>query len=143
MKTFRILEKPGTWLFALIIYLMMIFMVSHLSSQQIGQLPIAVWDKLVHFLEYMPVGLMVTGLLHAKWPNVAWGRTIFGAIVIVAILGGLDEFHQSFVPGRTVSAGDVVADTMGATVGALSAAALLKGLRQRLVSVSASSNLHH
>lgn len=32
----------------------------------------------------------------------------------IAVLGGLDEFHQSFSPGRSVSAGDVAADFLGA-----------------------------
>jgi VanZ family protein len=40
-------------------------------------------------------------------------------LVMVLVLGALDEAHQSFVPGRTPSIGDLLADVVGGTLGAI------------------------
>ena len=39
--------------------------------------------------------------------------------VIVFALGGLDEYHQSLVPGRNATFGDTLADTVGGLFGAI------------------------
>lgn len=72
-------------------------------------------DKLVHGGLYLILGL-----------SLAWGkaRTGSGVPVVVLLLmgvgyGALDEWHQSFVPGRDVSVGDWVADSIGVMLGLL------------------------
>lgn len=77
-------------------------------------------DKVVHFALYFVLG----GAL-------AWGRTRTRALRRrmwttdgVLIAGGMlyaasDEWHQSFVPGRHPSGGDVVADSLGLLAGYL------------------------
>lgn len=40
------------------------------------------------------------------------------SILIVFTLGGIDEFHQYFVPGRGAQFTDVLIDTLGGSVGA-------------------------
>ena len=70
-------------------------------------------DKLVHFGIFAVFGIT---LAHAggRMP----GRLGHGALLAMGILYALsDEFHQSFVPGRTPSLGDLVADTVGLAVG--------------------------
>ena len=57
--------------------------------------------------------------------RLAW---IFAAIVLVAGYASLDEFHQSFVPGRTPAVSDVLLDTTGgAAAQAIAALMLLWG----------------
>lgn len=46
-------------------------------------------------------------------------RAAVVAIIAAAVFGATDEFHQSFVPGRDASLLDLLADTVGAVVGAL------------------------
>jgi VanZ family protein len=41
------------------------------------------------------------------------------AVLIVALYAATDEFHQSFVPGRTPLVSDVLIDTIGAVFGML------------------------
>jgi VanZ family protein len=70
-------------------------------------------DKLVHFGIFAVFGIT---LAHAgrRTP----GRLGHAALLAIGILYALsDEFHQSFVPGRTPSIGDLVADTVGLAVG--------------------------
>ena len=72
-------------------------------------------DKFVHGGLYLILGL-----------SLAWGKGRTGSGVPVALLlligvgyGALDEWHQSFVPGRDVSVGDWVADSAGVMLGLL------------------------
>ena len=72
-------------------------------------------DKLVHGGLYLILGL-----------SLAWGKASTGSGVPVVVLllmgvgyGALDEWHQSFVPGRDVSVGDWVADSIGVMLGLL------------------------
>lgn len=71
-------------------------------------------DKVVHFAVY---GLIGTLVCRAARPG--WGGAVT-AVVIVSAYGAADEWHQSFVPGRSSDLADWVADTLGgATAAAL------------------------
>lgn len=65
-------------------------------------------DKVAHAGAYGVLGALLT---------VATGRPWL-AVLIAAAFGVSDEFHQSFVPQRAADVYDVVADTVGATIGA-------------------------
>lgn len=41
------------------------------------------------------------------------------SILIVFVMGSIDEFHQYFIPGRGAQVSDVLLDTFGGTTGAL------------------------
>lgn len=66
-------------------------------------------DKMVHFAVY---GLLATLVCR----NGAGWRAAAGAWLIVAAFGATDEWHQSFVPGRSVELADWLADTLGAAL---------------------------
>jgi VanZ family protein len=73
---------------------------------------IAVYDSVVHFSLYTVLGFTLA------WARLRGPRYHHGAFVLLGIsLGVMDEFHQSFVPGRTPSIVDVFADTAGVIVG--------------------------
>lgn len=63
-------------------------------------------DKLTHFLVF---GLLATLVARCPGPALAWFP-----VLAVSAFGGLDEFRQSFTPGRFVEFADWVADTAGA-----------------------------
>jgi len=66
-------------------------------------------DKVTHFLVY---GLLATFVVRlGQKPKSAWI-----ALGLVSIYGLLDEWHQSFTPGRSVEFADWVADTLGAAL---------------------------
>ncbi|RKX91784.1 MAG: hypothetical protein DRP84_11070, partial [Spirochaetes bacterium] len=46
-------------------------------------------------------------------------KALFISIFLAVLYGLLDEFHQSFVPGRECSAYDLLVDSIGAVIGAL------------------------
>ena len=70
--------------------------------------------KTAHFVEYFIFSLLILKAIregrrdtHLRWA--------LAAILIVAGYASLDEFHQSFVPGRTPAISDVLLDTTGGT----------------------------
>jgi hypothetical protein len=63
-------------------------------------------DKVAHFFVY---GLLATLLVRLGRGPRARGL----ALLATALFGASDEWHQSFVPGRTCELGDWIADTSG------------------------------
>ena len=72
------------------------------------------FDKMVHLLVFGLVGVLV---LRSRKP-ISWSWA-FVSILLVSCYGAMDEFRQSFTPGRTVEGLDWMADTLGASVSIL------------------------
>jgi len=73
-------------------------------------------DKVEHFILYAGFGsLIYLALVHSSNPVIR-NYTFMGAIIIGITYGAIDEFHQSFVPGRTASIWDLMADGLGVTM---------------------------
>jgi VanZ family protein len=70
--------------------------------------------KSAHFVEYFIFSLLILRAIRAgrRDTRLTWA---LAAIIIVAGYAALDEFHQSFVPGRTPAVSDVLLDTTGGT----------------------------
>lgn len=80
--------------------------------------------KTAHFTEYFIFSLLILRAIRAgrQDTRLTWALL---AIIIVAGYAALDEFHQSFVPGRTPLVTDVLLDTTGGTVAQIVAAFVL------------------
>lgn len=81
------------------------------SRSQVAGPEIPHFDKLVHFLVY---GLLATLIVRIavvrSWPGLGGGW----AVVLAALYGAVDEWHQSIRPGRFVELADWLADSTGA-----------------------------
>jgi VanZ family protein len=90
-------------------------------------------DKVVHFCIY---GLLATLVCRAGrgWRAAAW------ALLATSAFGATDEWHQSFVPGRSCDVFDWLADTSGAAlaVGLYAGWAAYRQLLERPVLLPAS-----
>ena len=76
-------------------------------------------DKLFHALAYATLGSAYLLGLKPFWKE--HFLPLAGSTLILCLLYGLlDEYHQSFIPGRSVSVGDVAADVCGGLVAVLS-----------------------
>ncbi len=107
-------------------YMAVVFALSHSPSPPV---PRALWvlgDKTLHAVEYVPMGFLWARALRAAGARAAgWGW-------LAAVGFGLtDELHQAFVPRRDPSALDLLADAVGAAVGALAWLALFWAARWR------------
>ena len=77
--------------------------------------------KCAHFVEYFTLSLLVLRGIRAGRQETHLGWALV-AIGIVAGYAALDEFHQSFVPGREAAVSDVLLDTAGGVAAQLVAA---------------------
>ena len=105
------------WLWGPVLGLMAaIFLVS--DQPALPELPGRIPDVVAHALVYAVLGaLMLRALAGARWLRVTLGNAAL-AVVLSAAYGLTDEFHQSFVPGRTAEARDLAADAAGGAAGA-------------------------
>ncbi len=99
-----------------ILQMAIIFAASSLSDP--GPLPGGVSDKGGHLIGYVILSvLLLRALSGGRIAGVTW-RTALLAILGSTLYGLSDEFHQSFVPGRSPDAFDVMADAAGGCIGA-------------------------
>ena len=77
-------------------------------------------DKVAHFGFYGVVGFLFV-LWRRETGKGAAGAVVWAAI-FAALLGAVDEFHQQWIPGRSMEFFDWVADFAGGTAGAFGAA---------------------
>jgi VanZ family protein len=73
-------------------------------------------DKVVHFTMYAALGFLA---LRAAWvggSSLRWRRLLVVA-ACVSLWGALDEWHQQFIPSRSMELGDWIADSIGAIAG--------------------------
>ena len=75
-------------------------------------------DKLIHMSEYAILAILFARAIHhssqRKWMLMTWALAVY----FVAFFGITDEFHQSFVAGRTSDLVDWFADVSGGAIGA-------------------------
>lgn len=86
-------------------------------------------DHSGHFVGYALLGgLVLRALAMASWDRVSTTSGVSAWVIAVAY-GASDEFHQSFVPGRTPAVDDVIADALGAGVAVAVLTVAAVGLR--------------
>ena len=101
---------------ALLFYCAIIFWLSHQPSLPLPML-FEFQDKLHHFTAYFLMGVLAwrTGRHFVKSPF----TLAIVSVVFCSLYGISDEWHQSFVEGRTADAWDWVSDTIGASAALL------------------------
>ena len=71
-------------------------------------------DKLVHLVCFASLAFWVAFGFNIKKYSQFWISSVF-----VSVYGIIDEIHQSFTPGRSVSFFDWCCDSIGAVLGSL------------------------
>jgi len=100
-----------------VLWAALIFGLSSMSS--LPPPPGGLTDKHAHFVTYgVLAALVVWGLTDRAPARTTWAAAA-AAVALAALYGASDEWHQSFVPGREVSALDLAADTAGAAIAAV------------------------
>lgn len=100
---------------AAISYMGLIFYVSSIPGTEITS---PVDDRAAHFIEYLILGILFMFTAAAFVDRWTTGPMV--AVTLAGLLhGALDEWHQSFVPNRDVSARDVLFDALGTAAGVI------------------------
>jgi VanZ family protein len=69
-------------------------------------------DKVIHFTAYAALGAAMGWAARARS-----FRRALPWIAVVSMLGAADEWHQQFIPSRSMDVRDWMADTAGAAAG--------------------------
>jgi len=104
-------------------------MISYASSQPGLTVPFNIWDKAAHATEYGVLAALIWRAIGGSFLAAATPARAAAYLGACGLYGVLDEFHQSFVPGRDASALDVTADVVGAAV-VLAALWIVSSLRR-------------
>jgi VanZ family protein len=114
MKNFYVYQFPA------ILWALIIFILSSFPRILILDLGFDFQDKVNHFGAYLLLGILLSRAFHyQKKVKVLKEKTFWLVIVFGNFYGLSDELHQSFIPGRHTSLGDLVADSLGIIAGAL------------------------
>jgi VanZ family protein len=103
-------EDVKRWL-PVVLYAALIFAGSSVPGDAINT-RLTLHDKIIHATEYAGLAFLLAR---------AFGVRRWWLAIIVGVLYGVsDEFHQTFTPHRSGNdLGDIAADTVGSTIGAI------------------------
>lgn len=73
--------------------------------------------KVMHASVYFVLAFLIILVLNILFDNKRYILSFVLTIVLTIILAGFDEFHQTFVAGRTGQLKDVIIDNIGAVIG--------------------------
>jgi VanZ family protein len=112
MKGFRF---PRRWIWvAAILYSAGIVYLSSKTNPPVPEAIFRINDKVLHFIQYAIFGFLWRGALAQGFRRSSDARWTFRTTLLLGMLfGALDEFHQSFTPGRDADVMDWLADAAG------------------------------
>lgn len=97
-----------------VMYMAAIFFV---SAQSDPPMPAGVSDKSLHGLAYLGLAVLVIRAVAGRLPARLTWRVAAATLAITIGYAMTDELHQTFVPGRSADAADLLADAIGASAG--------------------------
>lgn len=120
-------KRPVAWLIAWNIWFVTLWLLSSGNPAPKGMPTIPHLDKIAHFgFFFGGAGLLCAWIRH-NFKKVSRFQCIWMTTTVGAIVGIIDEYHQSFTPGRTGNdVYDWLADVSGSITGAIVMIALLK-----------------
>ena len=107
-------SRPAALWGPVAVYMLAIFLI---SSRADAPLPPGLTDKQGHSLGYLGLGVTMTRALTGGFGAPVSISRGLAAIALTTAYGASDEWHQSFVPGRTADVADLRADATGAILG--------------------------
>ena len=105
-------SQLARWL-PVIAYMAVIF---YFSSLHEAPLPPGVGDKPAHAFGYLGFGMVIARALAGGMPPRITLRQVLIGLAIASLYGVTDEWHQSFVAGRTADIADWYSDSLGAAI---------------------------
>src|SRR5262245_29127466 len=97
----RLLWAP-VWMYMAVIYVMSSFPAPEVVDESN--------DKILHALAYGVMSLLIVRALSGAWQKPIGWATACAAVAIATAHGVTDEFHQWFVPSRSLDPIDAAAD---------------------------------
>jgi VanZ family protein len=127
---FEYLEKRKVALvyIPLIIYWIILLIATTVPEPDVPTFGVS--DKFKHFGAYFGLAVLLSISLHYQNKILLFKKKfLFASWLIATFYGLLDEFHQSFIPGRSAEFLDWLADSLGAAAGIIFVYYLMKLLK--------------
>ncbi|MBD3404413.1 hypothetical protein GF420_16095 [candidate division GN15 bacterium] len=99
-----------------ILYATLIIVASSIRDLATPQVRFLALDKLVHFIEYSIFAFITFRSFSHLGPRVSLNLAYLLCVLFVSIFALLDEFYQSFIPGRVMDIKDLAMDIGGAVL---------------------------
>lgn len=96
-------------------YMLLITLLSHVPQEDLPKSDLDSIDYPFHFAEYSILGFLLFRSITSD--ELLTFHPFYGSLLIGISFAILDEFHQSFVPGRHMSSTDVLFDSLGIVFG--------------------------
>ena len=96
-------------------YMLLITLLSHVPQEDLPKSDLDSIDYIFHFAEYSILGFLLFRSITSD--ELLTFHPFYGSLLIGISFAILDEFHQSFVPGRHMSSTDVLFDSLGIVFG--------------------------
>ena len=96
-------------------YMLLITLLSHVPQEDLPKSGLYGIDYPFHFAEYSILGFLLFRSITSD--ELLTFHPFYGSLLIGISFAILDEFHQSFVPGRHMSSTDVLFDSLGIVFG--------------------------
>ena len=121
MRLPGLFRDPRPWLIAFGGWFATLWLLSAGNPDPPDSFAIPFLDKICHFGYFLGGGgLLAAGLFCRRPGSPNWQRIILQVVAMSAIVGALDEYHQTYTPGRSGNdPWDWLADVLGGTAGAL------------------------
>lgn len=97
-----------------ILYIILIYYLSSLSRPPV---PPNVSDIILHIIEFCLLFILIYRALNNGIFKAFARKTALSSVLFSLLYGGLDEFHQYFVPERVASLKDFISDSAGIFLG--------------------------
>ncbi|MFO7891803.1 MAG: VanZ family protein [bacterium] len=98
-----------------ILIILLIFFFSSIPKLNVPDINFSLQDKFFHVIEFGIFGFFLQRSYYSLT------KKLYNSFIMVFFLGSmygvLDEFHQSYIPGRLVSYNDMIADALGVLCG--------------------------
>lgn len=108
------------WTAAFLVWLGVLWWLSSAPREFPEPLHFTASDKLLHFGYFFGGAGLLSAAIHLRFPGMKASRRIATTVVLITLVGVVDEIHQSFVPGRQGNDPfDLMADVLGAVCGSL------------------------
>lgn len=126
----RLPRHPGSWFALFFLWFSILWVLSSFAFYGPQTPSIDHLDKVQHFGYFFGGGALLTAGFYRFNPDRPnWMRIIAATIILIALVGALDEWHQTHTPGRS---GNDVYDWLADVLGGLAAALLFKAVHRRL-----------
>ncbi|MFH1800127.1 MAG: VanZ family protein [Candidatus Omnitrophota bacterium] len=106
------------WL-PVLLWMLFIYILSSVSGKDIPDFPVPYFHKMVHFFEYSILGGLWIRAFLLRRPGAPCLKFSILAWTLTTIFAFSDEWHQTFVPGRSGKLEDVFFDMIWAVLGIL------------------------